>query len=103
MAYKALGVPIYSSAVCNFIPKTAMNFYQAVAADDEATVGHLLDTFFLPYLKIRNRVLVNAVSIVKAGARLVGRDAGPVRTPLTDLTADESSQLNELITALGPQ
>ena len=102
-AYKALGVPVYSSAVFNFIPKTAMNFYQAVAADDEARVGHLLDTFFLPYLKIRNRVLVNAVSIVKAGARLVGRDAGPVRTPLTDLTADESSQLNELITALGPQ
>ena len=102
-AYKALGVPVYSSAVFNFIPKTAMDFYQAVAADDEITVGHLLDTFFLPYLKIRNRVPGYAVSIVKAGARLVGHDAGPVRAPLVHLTADEMSQLDELIAALGPQ
>lgn len=102
-AYKALGVPVYSSAVFNFIPKTAMDFYQAVATDDEVTVGHLLDTFFLPYLKIRNRVPGYAVSIVKAGARLVGRDAGPVRAPLVDLTAEESAMLNDLITALGPQ
>ena len=31
-AYKALGVPVYSSAVFNFIPKTAMDFYRAIAA-----------------------------------------------------------------------
>ena len=30
-AYKALGTPVYSSAVFNFIPKTAMEFYDAVA------------------------------------------------------------------------
>src|SRR3546814_20322250 len=28
-AYKALGTPVYSSAVFNFIPKTAMQFYHA--------------------------------------------------------------------------
>ncbi|MDN7501087.1 5-dehydro-4-deoxyglucarate dehydratase, partial [Burkholderia gladioli] len=74
-AYKALGVPVYSSAVFNFIPKTAMDFYRAIAADDHATVGKLIDTFFLPYLKIRNRRAGYAVSIVKAGAKLVGHDA----------------------------
>ena len=26
-----MGVPVYSSAVFNFIPKTAMEFYRAVA------------------------------------------------------------------------
>ncbi|WP_186178768.1 5-dehydro-4-deoxyglucarate dehydratase, partial [Burkholderia gladioli] len=82
-AYKALGVPVYSSAVFNFIPKTAMDFYRAIAADDHATVGKLIDAFFLPYLKIRNRRAGYAVSIVKAGAKLVGHDAGPVRAPLT--------------------
>ncbi|MBW5286488.1 5-dehydro-4-deoxyglucarate dehydratase, partial [Burkholderia gladioli] len=84
-AYKALGVPVYSSAVFNFIPKTAMDFYRAIAADDHDTVGKLIDAFFLPYLKIRNRRAGYAVSIVKAGAKLVGHDAGPVRAPLTDL------------------
>jgi 5-dehydro-4-deoxyglucarate dehydratase len=102
-AYKALGVPVYSSAVFNFIPKTAMEFYHAVATDDHATMGRLLDTFFLPYLEIRNRKPGYAVSIIKAGARIVGRDAGPVRPPLVDLSAEESARLAALINVLGPQ
>ncbi|WP_186011262.1 5-dehydro-4-deoxyglucarate dehydratase [Burkholderia gladioli] len=102
-AYKALGVPVYSSAVFNFIPKTAMDFYRAIAADDHATVGKLIDEFFLPYLKIRNRRAGYAVSIVKAGAKLVGHDAGPVRAPLTDLSEAELAELDVLIKKLGAQ
>ncbi|MDH4568533.1 5-dehydro-4-deoxyglucarate dehydratase [Pseudomonas sp. BN414] len=102
-AYKALGVPVYSSAVFNFIPKTAMDFYKAVAADDHETVGKLIDDFFLPYLDIRNRRAGYAVSIVKAGARIAGYDAGPVRAPLTDLLPDEYERLAALIDAQGPQ
>ena len=102
-AYKALGVPVYSSAVFNFVPKLAMDFYRAVAKDDHATTNRLLDEFFLPYLAIRNRKAGYAVSIVKAGARLVGHDGGPVRAPLTDLTAEESDMLHKLIVAQGGQ
>ncbi|HSX71303.1 MAG TPA: 5-dehydro-4-deoxyglucarate dehydratase, partial [Pseudomonas sp.] len=102
-AYKALGVPVYSSAVFNFIPRTAIEFYQAIAADDHATVARLIDDFFLPYLDIRNRCAGYGVSIVKAGARLVGHDAGPVRAPLTELTPDENERLAALIDRLGPQ
>ena len=102
-AYKALGTPVYSSAVFNFIPKTAMEFYHAVARDDMATQHRLLREFFMPYLAIRNRGQGYAVSIVKAGAKLVGRDAGPVRAPLTDLQPEEIAQLRTLIEALGPQ
>ena len=102
-AYKALGTPVYSSAVFNFIPKTAMEFYHAVARDDMATQHRLLREFFMPYLAIRNRGQGYAVSIVKAGAKLVGRDAGPVRAPLTDLQPEEMAQLRTLIEALGPQ
>jgi 5-dehydro-4-deoxyglucarate dehydratase len=102
-AYKALGVPVYSSAVFNFIPKTALSFHDAVVRDDAATTGRLLDEFFLPYLEIRNRRPGYAVSIVKAGVRLVGRDAGPVRPPLMDLLPAEVEQLDALIRRLGPQ
>ncbi|MFZ6843085.1 5-dehydro-4-deoxyglucarate dehydratase [Undibacterium sp. RuTC16W] len=102
-AYKALGVPVYSSAVFNFVPKLAMDFYHAIAKDDHATTNRLIDEFFLPYLEIRNRKAGYAVSIVKAGARLVGHDAGPVRSPLTDLTGEESEQLRALILAQGAQ
>ena len=102
-AYKALGTPVYSSAVFNFIPKTAMDFYKAVAADDMATQHRLLKDFFMPYLAIRNKVPGYGVSIIKAGATLVGHPAGPVRAPLTDLTPAEMEQLDVLIKSLGPQ
>ncbi len=102
-AYKALGTPVYSSAVFNFIPRTAMQFYAAVRDDDHATQHRLLKSFFMPYLDIRNRGQGYAVSIVKAGAKLVGHDAGPVRAPLTDLKPAEMEQLDALIRTLGPQ
>ncbi|WP_295536763.1 5-dehydro-4-deoxyglucarate dehydratase [uncultured Pseudacidovorax sp.] len=102
-AYKALGTPVYSSAVFNFIPKTAMQFYEAVRDDDMATQHRLLKDFFMPYLAIRNKGQGYAVSIVKAGAKIVGHGAGPVRAPLTDLKADEYAALEALIAKLGPQ
>ncbi len=102
-AYKALGTPVYSSAVFNFIPKTAMDFYHAVANDDQATQHRLLREFFMPYLELRNRMPGYAVSIVKAGAKIVGHDAGPVRAPLTDLKAGEMDALKALIDKLGQQ
>lgn len=96
-AYKALGTPVYSSAVFNFIPATAMRFYEAVRTDDTATQHLLLKEFFLPYLAIRNRNEGYAVSIVKAGAKVVGHDAGPVRPPLSDLNGEEVEMLADLI------
>jgi len=102
-AYKALGVAVYSSAVFNFVPRSALAFYRAVADDDRATQSRLLDEFFLPYLAIRNRKPGYAVSIVKAGATWVGHTGGPVRAPLTDLTSAECEQLGALIERLGPQ
>jgi 5-dehydro-4-deoxyglucarate dehydratase len=102
-AYRAIGVPVYSSAVFNFIPRTAMAFYKALATDDHATVDRLLDEFFLPYLAIRNRREGYGVSIIKAGVKLVGHDAGPVRAPLTDLLPAEMEQLDMLIRKVGAQ
>ena len=102
-AYKALGVPVYSSAVFNFVPRTAIEFYNAYASGDTATTGRLLDEFFLPYLAIRNKGQGYAVSIVKAGAAIVGHGAGPVRPPLSDLKPQEVEELQALIARLGPQ
>jgi 5-dehydro-4-deoxyglucarate dehydratase len=56
-----------------------------------------LRDFVLPYIDIRNRRKGYAVSIVKAGMRAIGRPAGPVRTPLTDLDQSEMSALSKLI------
>ncbi|MEY2893414.1 MAG: 5-dehydro-4-deoxyglucarate dehydratase [Pseudomonadota bacterium] len=102
-AYKAMGCPVYSSAVFNFIPKTAMDFYNAHAKGDTATCDRLIRDFFLPYIALRNQGEGYAVSIVKAGATVIGHSAGPVRPPLSDLKASEVEQLRALMAPLGPQ
>jgi 5-dehydro-4-deoxyglucarate dehydratase len=102
-AYKAMGCPVYSSAVFNFIPKTAIEFYDAHAAGDTRAVDRLIDQFFLPYIAIRNKGQGYAVSIVKAGATIIGHSAGPVRPPLSDLKPAEFEELRALIQKLGSQ
>jgi 5-dehydro-4-deoxyglucarate dehydratase len=56
----------------------------------------------MPYIALRNRKRGYAVSIVKAGMKIMGRPAGPVRPPLTDLTPSEVEDLSAIIrTAFG--
>ncbi|HEY3556901.1 MAG TPA: 5-dehydro-4-deoxyglucarate dehydratase [Kribbella sp.] len=92
-----LGYSTYSSAIFNFVPEFALGFYEDVIAQDRAAVYRKLNEFVLPYLDIRDRTKGYAVSIVKAGVNAIGRNAGPVRPPLQDLTADEVASLSELI------
>ena len=95
--YFAAGFSTYSSAAFNFIPHTAKRFYAAVLGHDRHTTDELLRRFFMPYMQLRNRKPGYAVSIVKAGMRLVGRPAGPVRPPLTDLTEVEMAELQHIL------
>jgi 5-dehydro-4-deoxyglucarate dehydratase len=92
-----LGVSTYSSALFNFVPQFAIEFYDAVIAQDRDEVYRRLNDFVLPYLDIRDRTQGYAVSIVKAGLTAVGRPSGPVRPPLTDLREDEVAELRDLI------
>ncbi|MFG2000547.1 5-dehydro-4-deoxyglucarate dehydratase [Spirillospora sp. NPDC048911] len=97
LPYLELGVTTYSSAMFNFVPDFALDFYNAVQERDRAGVYGRLAEFVLPYLDIRNRSAGYAVSIVKAGMTAIGRSAGPVRPPLTDLTGSELADLTDLI------
>jgi 5-dehydro-4-deoxyglucarate dehydratase len=96
-AYLAAGFTTYSSAVFNFVPGLAMEFYTALRAGERAKCEKILLDFFYPFMAIRNRSKGYAVAAVKAGVRLQGFDAGPVRAPLVDLTAEEEEMLAKLI------
>ncbi|MGW2342126.1 5-dehydro-4-deoxyglucarate dehydratase [Streptomyces sp. NPDC001661] len=99
LPYLELGVTTYSSAIFNFLPEFALDFYAAVRGRDHATVLKHLRDFVLPYTELRNRKAGYAVSIVKAGMTATGHPAGPVRPPLVDLTESELSELSGLIGA----
>ena len=79
------------------MPQWALDFYDAVRAQDRDEVYRRLNDFVIPYLDIRDRTAGYAVSIVKGGLCAVGRPAGPVRPPLTDLRDEELDELRDLI------
>ncbi|MFI8992626.1 5-dehydro-4-deoxyglucarate dehydratase [Streptomyces sp. NPDC053542] len=96
-----VGVTTYSSALFNFVPEFALDFYAAVREHRRADVQRMLRDFVLPYTRIRDRKPGYAVSIVKAGMTVTGHSAGPVRPPLTDLEPAELEQLTALVRGIG--
>ncbi len=52
----------------DFIPKTAIELYNAHAANDTETCNRLIRDFFIPYIALRNQGEGYAVSIVKGQA-----------------------------------
>lgn len=96
-AYLGAGFTTYSSAVFNFVPGLAVEFYSALRAGERATCERILNDFFYPFMAIRNRRKGYAVAAVKAGVRLQGFNAGKVRSPLSDLTHEEERMLEALI------
>ena len=97
LPYLDMGVTTYSSAVFNFVPEFATRFYAAVRRRDHQAIHAGLKDFILPLIAIRNRKKGYAVSIIKAGMKVIGRNSGPVRPPLTDLTEAEIGELAELV------
>ena len=96
-AYLGAGFSTYSSAVFNFVPALAMEFYTALRTGERGTCETVLNEFFYPFMDLRARQKGYAVSAIKAGVRLRGYAAGPVRAPLSDLTIEEEAMLLALI------
>jgi 5-dehydro-4-deoxyglucarate dehydratase len=98
-AYRAIGVPAYSSAVHCFVPDLAHAFHDALERGDEPAVLRLLDDFYLPLAALRDQVPGYAVSLVKAGVRLAGLPVGGVRPPLVDPVPEHVDRLAEIVAA----
>ena len=98
-AYRAIGVPLYSSATFAFAPDLALAFYNAVETGNDALINALLREFFHPLVRLRDTVPGYAVSLVKAGVTLEGTPAGPVRPPLVMPSADDVAELRSIIAA----
>ncbi|MEU1485522.1 5-dehydro-4-deoxyglucarate dehydratase [Streptomyces sp. NPDC005752] len=99
LAYRGIGVTLYSSAVFAFAPDIALAFYRALESGDDGLVNALLDHFYRPLVELRDRGRGYAVSLVKAAVRLEGLDVGPVRTPLTEPSAAHIEELTAIIAA----
>jgi len=97
LPYLSLGLTTYSSAIFNFVPQFALDFYGAVRSNDVDHIRTALNDFVIPYCNLRNQGQGYAVSIVKAGMTAIGRTAGPVRPPITDLSDSQLAELTDLV------
>lgn len=100
-AYLSIGVNTYSSAVFNFVPDMAVAFYRELRKGNSEFVRKVTNDFFIPFVNLRDRKQGYGVSLIKAGAGIIGRPAGSVRAPLTMPTSEERQQLEKLIGMAG--
>jgi 5-dehydro-4-deoxyglucarate dehydratase len=98
-AYRAIGVPLYSSAAFAFAPRVAMAYYDALERDDLATLAALERSFYHPLARLRAKGAGYAVSLIKAGVELAGYPSGGVRPPLTGVTPAHREELAGIIAA----
>lgn len=96
-AYLSIGVNTYSSAVFNFVPDMAVTFYKELRKGNTKAVKKITNEFFIPFIELRDQKAGYAVSLIKAGADIIGRPAGNVRAPLTMPTQEECQKLAKLI------
>jgi len=96
-AYLSIGVNTYSSAAFNFVPDLANFFYKSLRAADNKKVNLILKEFYIPFVRLRSRQKGYAVSLVKAGADIIGKPAGNVRFPLTMPAENEIAELKAIV------
>lgn len=99
LAFRAIGVPLYSSATFAFAPDLALAFYNSLESGNAELTNALLNAFFIPLVQLRDTVPGYAVSLVKAGVTMEGVPAGPVRPPLVMPHADDLAQLSTIVAA----
>ena len=98
-AYRAVGVPLYSSAAFAFAPQVALAFYEALEDDDLPTLAALERAFYHPLARLRAKGPGYAVSLIKAGVELAGYSSGGVRPPLTEVTPEHRDELARIFEA----
>jgi 5-dehydro-4-deoxyglucarate dehydratase len=98
-AYRAIGVPLYSSATFAFAPDLAVAYYEALETGDQDRLDALSREFFHPVVHLRDQVPGYAVSLVKAGAAMGGIRSGHVRPPLVNMSTAHRAELAEIIAA----
>jgi 5-dehydro-4-deoxyglucarate dehydratase len=98
-AYRAIGVPLYSSAAFAFAPPVALAYYDALERDDQDTLAALETAFYHPLARLRAKGAGYAVSLIKAGVELAGYPSGGVRPPLTEVTPPHREELASILAA----
>jgi len=97
-AYLNLGFKTYSSAISNYIPHIAAMYFEAILIGNKEVAHELYGDVILPINQIRRQKKGYAVSLIKAGMKIVGLPVTTnVRAPIAPVEQEHYDQLEEII------
>ncbi|HEU4711455.1 MAG TPA: 5-dehydro-4-deoxyglucarate dehydratase [Pyrinomonadaceae bacterium] len=96
-AYYSIGLRTFSSSIATVAPRLSLKLHELGEAGDTETLAELIDRCVVPLYAIRSRRKGYEVSTMKAMMEMVGLNAGPVRPPLVNVTADEEDELRAIL------
>jgi len=96
-AYYSIGVRTFSSSIATVAPRLSLKLHELGEAGDNEALIELLDRCVVPLYAIRARRRGYEVSTMKAMMEMVGLNAGPVRPPLVNVTAEEEDELRTIL------
>lgn len=96
-AYYGIGLRTFSSSIATVAPRLSLRLHELGEAGDSEALAELLDRCVIPLYAIRSRRRGYEVSTMKAMMEMVGLNAGPVRPPLVNVTAEEEDELRVIL------
>jgi 5-dehydro-4-deoxyglucarate dehydratase len=98
--YFALGIKAYSSSFASILPELSFAIADAGIAGKLDRVRMLMERYVHPFFDFRERRRGYEVAAIKEAMRLLGRDVGTVRPPLTPITPDDQPALEAAVEVL---
>lgn len=97
-AYHSIGFNSYSSAMSNYIPHVSKLYYDALKEGNDDLVKDIYLDVLLPINQIRKARKGYAVSLIKAGMKIVGLPvANTVRPPCVPVEEEHYEELKTII------
>jgi len=96
-AYYSIGVRTFSSSIATVAPRLSLKLHELGEAGDTEALIELLAQCVVPLYAIRARRRGYEVSTMKAMMEMIGLNAGPVRPPLVNVSAEEEDELRTIL------
>jgi 5-dehydro-4-deoxyglucarate dehydratase len=96
-AYYSIGVRTFSSSIATVAPRLSLKLQELGEAGDTEALIDLVAECVVPLYAIRARRKGYEVSTMKAMMEMIGLNAGPVRPPLVNVTAEEEDELRTIL------
>jgi 5-dehydro-4-deoxyglucarate dehydratase len=101
-AYFAIGVQSYTSSISGIAPRLSLALADAGMKRDFATLDELMRKYVHPLYALRDKMKGYEVSVMKRAMEMLGKPAGPVRPPLTDVKTAELDEIRKVVELFQP-